>query len=294
MNNSITAAVLIASSAAVFAFAPAGGNNDLPHVFESGTPARAAEVNENFQSLLTRIQELELQIETLVDKTQFMTVVQEDLNGMAGPHMVIEGANVHVRSGSGATDDGGTPTGLGNLVIGYNEIGSLSPADRIGAHNFVMGKRNAYTKIAGIVAGADNRIDGTFAAIIAGRHGRVSGEFSSITGGGGETPNLFNEVIGEYASINGGFRNMASGDQSAISGGSNNEATGFLTSILGGTSNVASGAGAAVSGGAGNEATGANAAISGGQNGQAGGVSSSVTGGLSRSVTQNFDCADCN
>jgi hypothetical protein len=50
-----------------------------------------------------------------VDKT---TVLQ----GVNGPHILITGANVHVRSGSEATDNNAAPyTGLGNLIIGYNE-----------------------------------------------------------------------------------------------------------------------------------------------------------------------------
>ncbi len=34
--------------------------------------------------------------------------------------VILTGANFHVRSGSDATDDGGTPLGLGNLIAGYD------------------------------------------------------------------------------------------------------------------------------------------------------------------------------
>ena len=38
-------------------------------------------------------------------------------NGVKGPNIVFSGANVHVTSGSGSTDDGGVAlTGLGNLI----------------------------------------------------------------------------------------------------------------------------------------------------------------------------------
>src|SRR5262245_15654238 len=37
----------------------------------------------------------------------FVQVVDDPLAGLAGPHVVLEGVNLHVRSGSGATDDGG-------------------------------------------------------------------------------------------------------------------------------------------------------------------------------------------
>jgi FtsZ-binding cell division protein ZapB len=41
--------------------------------------------------------------------------------GVAGPNVIFHGANIHLVSGSGATDDRGTPRGLGNLIIGYDE-----------------------------------------------------------------------------------------------------------------------------------------------------------------------------
>src|ERR1700704_3518185 len=41
------------------------------------------------------------------------------INGVSGPHLLITGCNVHVRSGSGMTND--DTTNLGNLFIGYNE-----------------------------------------------------------------------------------------------------------------------------------------------------------------------------
>jgi TolA-binding protein len=64
--------------------------------------------------------------------------------GVAGPNIIFSGANIHIESGSGATDDHGNPTGLGNLIIGYDEdpvnyfAGGpgggipLSPGDRSG------------------------------------------------------------------------------------------------------------------------------------------------------------------
>ena len=45
------------------------------------------------------------------------------LNGVIGPHILFSGVNVHVRNGSGATDNNNAPyQGLGNLVVGYNEF----------------------------------------------------------------------------------------------------------------------------------------------------------------------------
>src|SRR5690242_9838303 len=61
----------------------------------------------------------------------YVSVQTGPINGLAGPHVIFTGANVHIRSGSGSTDDDttsqlggdgkGTLTSLGNLVIGYDE-----------------------------------------------------------------------------------------------------------------------------------------------------------------------------
>ena len=85
--------------------------------------------------LANRVAELEAQVEVLSAILEFVYVETEEMDGLAGPHWIIEGANVHVRSGSGGTSDGCEPkipglprypncedlTGLGNLVVGYNE-----------------------------------------------------------------------------------------------------------------------------------------------------------------------------
>jgi hypothetical protein len=50
---------------------------------------------------------------------RFITVDPNPENGVTGPNIVISGANVHIVSGFGATPD--FQTGLGNLIIGYDE-----------------------------------------------------------------------------------------------------------------------------------------------------------------------------
>jgi hypothetical protein len=74
--------------------------------------------------------------------------------GVIGPNIIFSGANIHIVSGSGATNDNGSPTGLGNLIIGYDEdpqsysdsspgddlpLSPLNPGDRGGSHNLVIG-----------------------------------------------------------------------------------------------------------------------------------------------------------
>ena len=57
----------------------------------------------------------------LNDLTAYISVETGAVNGLAGPHIIFTGANVHIRSGSGTTQED-DPVGKGNLVVGYNEV----------------------------------------------------------------------------------------------------------------------------------------------------------------------------
>ena len=70
----------------------------------------------------------------------FVSVDPHPELGMVGPNIIFHGANIHIESGSGRTDENGKPRGLGNLVIGYNEL--IGPSPRAGSHNLIMGEGN--------------------------------------------------------------------------------------------------------------------------------------------------------
>ena len=137
--------------------------------------------------------------------------------GVIGPNIVFSGANIHIVSGSGATDDnlskGKSLTGLGNLIIGYNEDPAnpalplsgtpLGPGDRGGSHNLVIGRGHTFTKAA-------------FGGLVVGEVNKISNSGASILGGG---------------------NNTASGVASVVLGGIGNTASGVASSILGGTYN---------------------------------------------------------
>jgi hypothetical protein len=55
----------------------------------------------------------------------FVSVDPNPEIGVIGPNIIFSGANVHIVSGSGATDDHGNPTGLGNLIIGFDDLADL-------------------------------------------------------------------------------------------------------------------------------------------------------------------------
>ena len=144
---------------------------------------------------------------TLQALLTYVKVQDGALNGVSGPHVIIEGANLHVRSGSGQTEDA---TNLGNLFIGYNEPrvtnGVPDLTIRDGSHNLVVGPEHRYSASGGFVAGAKNT---------------VSGDSASVLGGQG------NVASGLAASVSGGTNNKGTGQASNVSGGLNRNAQGL-------------------------------------------------------------------
>jgi hypothetical protein len=149
-------------------------------------------------------------------------VETEWINGQPGPHWIIEGANVHVRSGLGQTYPRICPAGrpggcisnnhLGNLIVGYNEVSPSRPPFRPGMHNLVVGPEHDYYGNGGFVAGSRNSLGGRSA---------------SITGG------QDNEVLGFHSSVSGGHGNVASGSWSVVSGGEDRDALGAANWVAG-------------------------------------------------------------
>jgi len=214
-----------------------------------------------------------------------VSVVQGDINGVAGPHLIIEGCNLHVRDGSGTTVDSKALNGLGNLIVGYNELPSIPQFGRTGSHNVVIGSEHEYTSFGGLVAGQNNSVTGAASSVSGGRSNEASGSFSNVSGGASNT------AVGSDSNVSGGRSNEASGSFSSVSSGGNNTAFGSSSSVSGGTGNRAFGEFSSVSGGNGNGAAGTNASVSGGSSNGASGENSSVSGGNSRVVGSIDDWA---
>jgi trimeric autotransporter adhesin len=197
----------------------------------------------------------------------FVSVDPNPEIGVRGPNIIFSGANIHIVSGSGKSDDNGNPRGLGNLIIGYDEDpieydfgGQLSPGDRGGSHNLVIGAANRFTKaaFAGLVVGQLNTISGSGASVSGGVQNTASGYFDSVSGG------VLNTANGLEANVSGGYNNTANGNWASVSGGLQNTASGFNASVSGGWSNTASGTWSSVSGGYANTASGPRSSVSGG------------------------------
>ena len=91
-----------------------------------------------------------------------------------GNDISITGANLWIKSGSGATDGGGTVNGLGNLIVGYNEARGAGD-DRTGSHNLIIGSQNNYASFGGLVAGYLNTVSGTYSSVSGGNGNTASG-----------------------------------------------------------------------------------------------------------------------
>ena len=251
-----------------------------------------------FQELLGRVQGLEggaidLQeaVEGLEGKLKYFRVEEGNVQELPGPHVIIEGANFHVRDGTGSTHPTSSfKNGRGNLIIGYNELpGRRRLADdRLGSHNLVIGPKHRYWGTGGLVAGFDNKVSGRSSSVTGGSGNEATRDFSTVTGGElNKASGLFSSVSGgrrnlafsAYTTIGGGVSNRAHGEHSRICGGLSNLATGTHSTVAGGHENEAFGERSCVSGGAANEALGPDSSVSGGIENKATGDHSSITGG---------------
>ena len=122
----------------------------------------------------------------LNDLAKYLKVDPNAINGVNGPHVILTGVNLHLRSGTGSTDDDqsptGQPVGLGNLIVGYNEVNPTGGV-RTGSHNVVGGSFNNFSSVGGLVMGVRGTVSGQYATVLGGDMNMASGVASSVLGG---------------------------------------------------------------------------------------------------------------
>lgn len=130
--------------------------------------------------------------------------------------------------------------GVGNLIVGYNELGNPNGDDRTGSHNVVIGHGNSYLSYGGLVAGQDN-MQGNPANPRIGAY--------AFLGGGAQ-----NRARSTHATVAGGRGNISENNWTSVFGGQNNTVTGDYGTIVGGRDNVVTGSPdhALITGGSGN------------------------------------------
>jgi hypothetical protein len=141
------------------------------------------------------------QIGALQTKTQFISV--------SSGEMFLVGTNLRIVNGLGRTD---TTNGLGNLIVGYNELRSFGNA-RGGSHNVVVGSQHNFTRYGGLVVGLLNTISGPFASVSGGQINTADGVAASVSGGQSNTAD------GGAASVSGGNTRTALGEDDWVAGG---------------------------------------------------------------------------
>jgi hypothetical protein len=117
----------------------------------------------------------------LTELAKYVKVEPGTINGLTGPHVIFHHANVHVESGTAPT----AVPGLGNLIVGYNEMPTIQGWSRAGSHNLIVGPSHSFSSTAGAVFGISNVISAEHATILGGNQNRAGGASSSILGGFG-------------------------------------------------------------------------------------------------------------
>lgn len=166
--------------------------------------------------------------------------------------VIFTGANLYLQSGAGSTAD--ASSGLGNLVIGYDE----GSGDKSGAHNLVVGEGHSYSSYGGLLSGLDNSLSGPYAAAIGGEYNQASGAQSVVLGG------YTNDASTAHSLSSGGSYNTASGSYAVVFGGYGNTASGAYSGIFAGASHKASNLHAVAIGGYFGNVTGQYALLVGG------------------------------
>lgn len=256
------------------------------------SPAVAQTYGVTLSSLATRMTAVENKANTLDTDLGVVETKTASMSALTDPntnHPTVRftGVNVQIVNGLNATNGNpanpisptGVVNGLGNLIIGYNELGNSQGETRSGSHNLVLGVRNTYTSFGGIVAGLDNSIQAGFASVLGGETNRATANFAVVQNG------QTNTASGSPSSITGGSNNTTIGGLSVIVGGQFNATSvgisfGLLSTIIGGRSNGTSGTFSTVIGGQSNTATAQYSPVSGGQSRTASGNHDWVAGTL--------------
>jgi hypothetical protein len=123
----------------LIAVALSAGLITIPHIgLADGIPQQIAALQAEVATLQGQVATLQSQVATLqANGALVLAPYVSVVNGLAGPHIIFNGANIHIQDGLGTTDDntttilGGTGTGtlteLGTWSLGMTRTPSASP-----------------------------------------------------------------------------------------------------------------------------------------------------------------------
>jgi hypothetical protein len=145
----------------VGAAGPKGEKGEVGPQGPAGTPG--PDVTGQVADLRARVDALTKQINVLTAQLATVQVTLQPFRRV-GTDVIIEGANLHVRNGSGRTESN---NGLGNLIVGYNERGESGV--QTGSHNVVVGREHTFSSYGGIVAGSRSTATQPFSVYFTGQ-----------------------------------------------------------------------------------------------------------------------------
>lgn len=238
----------------------------------SGLSGRVQSLEGEHARLDGEVSALQSKVAALEEKLSKISYEPKGLNGL--PTIKISGANLQVVNGTGAIQN---VNGLGNVIIGYDE--HAADIKQTGSHNLVLGDRQTFTSWGGLLAGSKNSVTAPL-GVSFGFANDVKAKWATITGG------YFNVAGGNGSSISGGSESETMGELASISAGLRNHADGTWSSVAGGLDNTAGGQYATVGGGQQNGAPGKISSVSGGKGNHAVGEASSILGGGDVTVTR--------
>jgi len=190
------------------------------------------------------------------------TTIGDD-NTNTGTFSTISGGTHHDALGDYAVVSGGA---YNNAEENYSTVAG-------GDHNYATeeyattgGGRDNRTKnqFATISGGNYNHASGIGSFIGGGSTNRASGDYSVISGGGGSEFSDSNSAQGEFSTVGGGKKNIASKFGATVSGGKSNKALQYYSTIAGGQSNIVEGQSSTIGGGFGNYTYGFATTVGGG------------------------------
>jgi hypothetical protein len=237
------------------------GSLDVPHTFTGGTPALAGQVNANFNSVETavndnhaRISALETDVGALGNGMNTNTTnITQLQNQIADLQAIVNSQETRIAQLEASLPSAAT----------LEFIESLAEVMAVQSNNVVFSGVNVHVRngqgstttvngLGNLIVGYDEtRATGNDKS---GSHNIVLGRRNNYTQYGGLVAGSMNEISAPFATVTGGSSNIASGGGSSVSGGSNNTAEGDSSSVSGGFGNTASGANSSVSGGSGRSA----------------------------------------
>ncbi len=230
--------------------------------------------------------------------------VEGNYGAVSGGYANRAGGQLSTVGGGAGNDASGFRSSIGggwsnNASNDYTTVGGGFGNEASGVRATVSGgfsnkALGAYSFAGGGVA---NSANGQYSTISGGYWNNTSANFATIAGGGRSDPNdvaTANRVTDDYGTVGGGGNNQAGNNSGSaidaayatVGGGFGNLATGRASIIGGGASNKTSNEFSTVGGGANNEASGGASTIGGGMANSASGHNSTIGGGVENTASR--------